>query len=87
MLEKVNRGGEIQPLINKLWKDYPNGFVAHIKKGNVPELWMGLARYLVKYVACPLIAVANMLSNGITTIYMYDTDHFSRFEEIEVLAP
>jgi len=31
--------------------------------------------------------VATMLSNGITTIYTYDTGHFSRFEEIEVFTP
>ena len=31
--------------------------------------------------------VATMLSNGITAIYTYDTGHFSRFEEIEVLTP
>ena len=31
--------------------------------------------------------VATMLSNGITNIYTYDTSHFSRFEEIEVLTP
>jgi predicted nucleic acid-binding protein len=31
--------------------------------------------------------VATMLSNDITKIYTYDTSHFSRFEEIEVLTP
>ena len=31
--------------------------------------------------------VTTMLSNGITKIYTYDTSHFSRFEEIEILTP
>lgn len=31
--------------------------------------------------------VATMLSNGVTKLYTYNEDHFSRFKEIEVLKP
>jgi predicted nucleic acid-binding protein len=31
--------------------------------------------------------VATMLSNGVKRMYTYNTDHFSKFTEIEVLTP
>jgi predicted nucleic acid-binding protein len=31
--------------------------------------------------------LATMLSNGITRLYTYNTDHFSRFHEVHVLTP
>ena len=34
-----------------------------------------------------LALVATMLSNGVTRLYTYNQQHFTRFPEIEVLAP
>jgi len=49
MLKKEDKTGEIHSLIDKLWKDYPSGFVANVGKGDVPEHCRGLAKYFAKY--------------------------------------
>ncbi len=85
MLEKGDTAGEIKPLINKLWKNYPNGFVAHIKKGNVPELCRGLAKYLAKYVASPPIAVRRIMNyDGKHVRYWYN-DHETKARKVETV--
>jgi hypothetical protein len=85
MLEKGDRAGKIQPLINKLWKDYPNGFVAHVKKGNVPESCRGLARYLAKYVACPPIAVRRIMNYDGKHVRYWYKDHETKARKVETV--
>jgi hypothetical protein len=85
MLEKGDTAREIQPLITKLWKEYPNGFVAHVKKGDVPELCRGLARYLAKYVACPPIAVRRIMNYDGKHVRYWYKDHETKARKVETV--
>jgi hypothetical protein len=56
---------------------HPNGFVAHVQKGDVPKGGKGLAKYLAKYVVSPPISVRRIESyDGINVRYWYN-DHKS----------
>jgi hypothetical protein len=62
-------------LIDVLCRKYPKGFVANIKKGNVPERCRGLAKYLAKYLASPPISVRRITKyDGKFVTYWYK-DH------------
>ena len=50
----------IQQDIDRGWKNYPKGFVAHLQPGDVPPGGKGLAEYLAKYVVSPPISVRRM---------------------------
>ena len=80
---------KINQLISELWKKYPNGLVANVSKGDVPNNCKGLARYLAKYVASPPIAVRRIVSyDGETITYWYQ-DHETRskkFERVDVFT-
>ncbi len=77
---------EINKLIDKLWKKYPNGLVAHVSKGNVPDGGAGLARYLAKYVASPPIAVRRIIAyDGFNVTYWYN-DHKTKSRQVETVS-
>ncbi len=76
---------EMKGLVDYLWKRYPNGFVANIKKGEVPKRCRGLARYLAKYLASPPISVRRIiLYDGESVRYWYK-DHNSKSRKIETV--
>ena len=79
----------ITRLINDLWHKYPEGLVAHVSKGSVPNRCKGLARYLAKYVASPPIALRRIVDyDGKTVKYWYN-DHKTEskmFEEVDVFT-
>jgi hypothetical protein len=65
----------IQAQIDHGWKDYPQGFVAFLQKGDVPAGGKGLAEYLAKYVTSPPISVRRIERyDGQTVSYWY-RDH------------
>ncbi len=78
---------KVQNLVDELWEKYPNGFVANIEKGKVPESCSGLAKYLAKYVTSPPIAIRRIVEyDGKTVKYWYQ-DHKSKakkFEHVDV---
>jgi hypothetical protein len=83
MVKSYFGGDEIDNLVDELWKKYPNGLVANVSKGEVPESSKGLARYLAKYVASPPIAVRRIVDyDGQTVTYWYQ-DHKSKSKKIE----
>jgi hypothetical protein len=66
---------EIREIIARLYKQYPDGLVAFIDKGKMPHNSQGLARYLVKYVVSPPIAISRILEyDGKKVVYWYK-DH------------
>lgn len=72
---------EARSHIDKLWKQYPNGLVAFLDKGEVPESGKGLARYLAKYVVSPPIALGRITGyNGEEVSYWWQ-DHKSKKRE------
>jgi len=75
----------IKRLVDHLWKKYPNGLVANVSKGSVPERAIGLARYLAKYVASPPIAVRRIINyNGREVTYWYK-DHQTKSKKVETV--
>lgn len=61
--------------IDKAWRQFPKGFVAHVQKGEVPPGGGGIAKYLAKYVVSPPIAVRRIEDyNGKEVSYWYH-DH------------
>ena len=47
----------VNQLVDRCFKQYPNGLVSNVQKGNVPSQYQSLARYVAKYVVSPPIAV------------------------------
>ena len=43
--------------VDACYRWYPNGFVTHVQKGDVPSRYESLARYLTKYVVSPPISL------------------------------
>ena len=66
---------DIKRHIDKLWKQYPKGLVAYLEKGEVPEGGKGLARYLVKYVVSPPIAVSRLIEYNGEDVQYWWRDH------------
>ena len=57
MLRQNISDQSIEKDIDRAWTDYPNGFVAFLREGEVPPGGQGLAQYLAKYVVSPPISV------------------------------
>ena len=72
---------EVKRHIDKLWMQYPNGLVAYLEKGEVPEGGRGLARYLVKYVVSPPIAVSRLIDYNGKEVEYWWRDHRSHKRE------
>ena len=65
----------VQQDIDRGWKNYPKGFVAHLQPGDVPPGGKGLAEYLAKYVVSPPISVRRLEEyDGQRVRYWYE-DH------------
>jgi hypothetical protein len=78
---------EMQAKIDELYRNYPDGLVANIRKGEVPQRIRELAKYLAKYVVSPPISVRRIVSyDGKRVKYWYQ-DHKSghrKREEVDV---
>jgi len=85
MMKKMIPTEEMKSLVGELWKKYPKGFVANIKKGDVPEKCKGLAKYLAKYLASPPISVRRIIKyDGRSVTYWYN-DHKSKRRKVETV--
>lgn len=60
LLRQEVRDPGVQKNIDRGWKNYPKGFVAHLQPGDVPPGGKGLAEYLAKYVVSPPISVRRL---------------------------
>ena len=87
MLKEQVPTPEMQAQIEELYRKYPNGLVANIQKGEVPQRIRELAKYLAKYVVSPPISVRRIVSyDGERVKYWYQ-DHksgYRKMEEVEV---
>lgn len=84
-MKKEVKTAEMKNLIDELWQKYPNGLVANVSKGDVPERFKGLAKYLAKYLASPPISVRRIISyTGKTVTYWYN-DHESKKKKVETV--
>jgi hypothetical protein len=65
----------VQQDIDRGWRNYPKGFVAHLQPGDVPPGGKGLAEYLAKYVVSPPISIRRLEEyDGQQVRYWYE-DH------------
>jgi len=73
---------EIERLVDNCYKKYPKGFVANVQKGDVPNRYRSLARYLAKYVVSPPISVRRIDAyDGEKVTYHYRSHQTKRVEE------
>ncbi len=85
---KEEFGNEIRPLIDKLYSKYSRGIVANIKMEDVPKKEK-LARYLMKYVGSPPIALSRIVGYDGKRVKYWYKDHRTgkkEFEEVDVLT-
>src|SRR5262252_9283944 len=57
MLRQTLRTEAIAPLVDRCFRQYPDGLVTNVQKGHVPAQAQSVARYVAKYVVSPPIAV------------------------------
>ena len=85
MLKTVLGTDEIKALIDELWDKYPNGLVARVAKGKVPESCRGLAKYLAKYLASPPIAIRRIIRYDGKTVKYWYKDHETKSVKVETV--
>jgi hypothetical protein len=68
----------VQQDIDRGWKNYPKGFVAHLQPGDVPPGGKGLAEYLAKYVVSPPISVRRLEEYDGQEVRYWYKDHKTR---------
>ena len=71
--------------VNRAWKKYPKGFVAHVEKDKVPPGGGGLVKYLAKYVVSPPISVRRIQSYDGQKVRYWYRDHKTGQIEHETL--
>lgn len=57
MLREEANSAEVSALINACYKEYPQGFIVNVQKGDVPNRYKSLAKYLARYVVSPPISI------------------------------
>ncbi len=75
---------EAEQLVGYCCKQYPNGFVANVQKGDVPNHYKSLAKYLAKYVVSPPISLRRIDAynhNGKTVTYHYRSHKTEKVEK------
>lgn len=81
LLEEIDTK-EIEELVEKCRKKYPNGFVANVQKGEVPGRYESLAKYLAKYIVSPPISISRIDEyDGEKVKYHYRSHKTERIEE------
>lgn len=89
MVKKEIGTHEIIELVDKLYIEYPKGFVANISRGEAPREKSGLAVYLAKYIASPPISVKRIFDyDGKKVTYCYREHRSGKIkkETVDVLT-
>src|SRR5438445_3370584 len=60
MLRQTLRTEAIAKLVDRCFRQYPDGLVTNVQKGHVPAQAQSVARYVAKYVVSPPIAVRRL---------------------------
>jgi len=82
MLRREVGTEEVKRLIDYCYKKYPRGFVANVQKGDVPNRYKTLAKYLAKYVVSPPISVRRIDDyDGEKVTYHYRSHETKRVEK------
>ncbi|MFW5928505.1 MAG: IS91 family transposase [Thermoplasmatota archaeon] len=78
---KVEFSDKVKFLIDKLYRKYPRGIVAHIKMDKVPKREK-LAKYLIKYVGSPPIALSRIINYDGKKVKYWYRDHRTNKREV-----
>jgi hypothetical protein len=71
----------VNQLVERCFKQSPNGLVSNVQKGNVPSQYQSLARYVATYVVSPPIAVRRIdRYDGQRVTYHYRSHRTERVE-------
>ena len=85
MLKEELNTEEIRKVVDYCYKRYPKGFVANVQKGDVPNRYESLAKYLAKYVVTPPISVRRIDAyDGEDVTYHYRSHRTKKVERESV---
>ena len=81
MLRQTLRTKAIAQLVDRCFRQYPDGLVTNVQKGHVPAQAQSVARYVAKYVVSPPIAVRRIdRYDGARVTYHYRSHRTDRLE-------
>ena len=81
MLRQTLRTEAIAQLVDRGFREYPDGLVTNVQKGHVPAQSQSVARYVAKYVVSPPIAVRRIdRYDGARVTYHYRSHRTDRME-------
>jgi Putative transposase/Transposase zinc-binding domain len=81
MVRQTLKSEAINRLVDGCFKQYPNGLVTNVQKGQVPSGYQSLARYVAKYVVSPPISVRRIdRYDGHRVTYHYRSHRTERVE-------
>ena len=81
MLRQTLRTEAITQLVDRCFRQYPDGLVTNVQKGHVPAQAQSVARYVAKYVVSPPIAVRRIdRYDGERVTYHYRSHRTDRME-------
>ena len=81
MLRQTLRTEAIAQLVDRCFRQYPDGLVTNVQKGHVPAQAQSVARYVAKYVVSPPIAVRRIdRYDGKRVTYHYRSHRTDRME-------
>jgi Putative transposase/Transposase zinc-binding domain len=87
MLHQTLQTEAIKQLVDACFRQYPNGLVTNVQKGQVPSQYQSLARYVAKYVVSPPISVRRIdRYDGERVTYHYRSHRTERMEHEIVTA-
>jgi hypothetical protein len=81
MLRQTVQTDALRKLVDACYRQYPNGFVTNVQKGDVPSRYQSLATYLAKYVVSPPISLRRIdRYDGQQVTYHYRSHKSERVE-------
>src|SRR2546422_8631959 len=81
MLRQTLKSDAINRLVDRCFRQYPNGLVTNVQKGQGPSQYQSLASYVAKYVVSPPIAVRRIdRYDGERVTYHYRSHRTERLE-------
>ena len=82
MVRKTLKTDAINQWVDTCFRQYPNGLVTNVQKGQVPSQYQSVARYVAKYVVSPPLAGRRIdRSDGERVTYHYRSHRTERVEQ------
>ena len=75
----------VNQVVDRCFKQYPNGLVSNVQKGNVPSQYQSVARYVAKDVVSPPISVRRIYRYDGKRVTYHDRSHRTAWVEHETV--